>query len=182
MSYTLRPIEVLEWFEGALLDPCGLSLSSVRMSRFPLPRAGGRPTATGALVLAVVVLGLVAAGCGSSGGHRAATATASAPSSAAPCTLDRAQRRGVALALADIRRLRRIQAPVQTFSQRGAPAQNAVTGKFLLDLGSAKLPLNVRSHLIHLAKAAVGLCGDCSLGLEGAEPFLGTHQQEKRCG
>ena len=133
-------------------------------------------------MLAVAVLGLVAAGCGNNGGHPAASATASTPSSSAPCKLDRAQRRTVARALADIRRLRRIQAPVQTFSQRGAPTQNAVTGKFMLDVGSAKLPLNVRAHLIHLAKAAVSLCGDCSQGLEADEPFLGTHQQEKPCG
>ncbi len=63
---------------------------------------------------------------------------------------------------------------MQTFSQHGAPTQNAVTGKFLVDLGSAKLPLNVFAHLLHLAKAAVRLCGDCSVGLEGEEPFLGN--------
>src|SRR5205809_598260 len=102
------------------------------MSRFPLPAAA--PSATGALALAVVVLGFVAAGCGNSGGHSAATATAGTPRSAAPCKLDRAQRRTVARALADIRRLRRIQAPMQTFSQHGAPNQNVVTGEFLLDL------------------------------------------------
>ncbi len=133
-------------------------------------------------MLAVAVLGLVAAGCGNSGGHPAETATASTPSSSAPCKLNRAQRRTVARALADIRRLRRIQAPIQTYSQHGAPAQNAVTGKLMLDLGSAKLPPNVFAHLLHLAKAAVSLCGDCSQGLEADEPFLGTHQREKRCG
>jgi len=63
---------------------------------------------------------------------------------------------------------------MQTFSQRGAPGQNAVTGKLMLDLGSANLPLNVYSHLLHLGKAAVRLCGDCSVGLEGDEPFLGN--------
>jgi hypothetical protein len=70
---------------------------------------------------------------------------------------------------------------MQTFSQRGAPTQNAVTGKFLLDVGSAHLPLNVYAHLLHLAKAAVRLCGDCSQGLEAAEPVLGT-RAHKRCG
>jgi hypothetical protein len=144
------------------------------MSRFPLPAGGDPPSATGALALAVAVLGFVAAGCGNSGGHPVASATASTPRSSTPCKLDRAQRRAVALALADIRRLRRIQAPMQTFSQHGAPTQNAVTGKFLVDLGSAKLPLNVFAHLLHLAKAAVRLCGDCSVGLEGEEPFLGN--------
>jgi hypothetical protein len=151
------------------------------MSRFPDRLRVTRLPATEALVLAVAALGLVAAGCSNSGGHRAATATASTPRSSAPCKLDRAQRRGVARALADIRRLRRIEAPVQTFSQHGAPTQNTVTGEFLLDVGSAHLPLNLYAHLLHLAKAAVRLCGDCSLGLEAAEPVLGTRAHE-RCG
>ena len=63
---------------------------------------------------------------------------------------------------------------MQRFSQHGAPTQNAVTGKLMLDLGSAKLPLNVFAHLLHLGKAAVSLCGDCSVGLEGDEPVLGN--------
>jgi len=138
-------------------------------------------SATGALALAVAVLGLVAAGCSNSSGHPAGIATASTPRSPAPCKLDRAQRRAVARALADIRRLRRIQGPMHTFSQHGAPAQNTVTGKLMLDLGSAKLPPNVFAHLLHLAKAAVSLCGDCSQGLEADEPFLGN-RGEKRCG
>jgi hypothetical protein len=118
---------------------------------------------------------LVAVGCGNGGGHAAATAaTASPPKHSARCRLNRSQRRAVARALADIRRLRRIEASMQTFSQRGAPGQNAVTGKLMLDLGSANLPLNVYSHLLHLGKAAVRLCGDCSVGLEGDEPFLGN--------
>ena len=63
---------------------------------------------------------------------------------------------------------------MHTFSQHGAPTQNAVTGKLMLDLGSAKLPLNLHAHLLHLAKSAVSLCGDCSQGLEADEPFLGN--------
>jgi hypothetical protein len=63
---------------------------------------------------------------------------------------------------------------MQTFSQRGAPHQEALTGKFLLDLGSAKLPLNVFSNLLHRAKAATRLCGDCSTGLETEEPVFGN--------
>jgi hypothetical protein len=138
------------------------------------------------LAVALLVLGLAAAGCGHSGGHAAATATASTPRSSAPCKLDGAQRRAVARALADIRRLRRIQAPVQTFSQGGAPNQDQVTGTFLVDLGSTHLPLNVYSHLLHLAKAAVSLCGACSQALEADEPFLGNrpgtvHMQKGSC-
>ena len=125
-------------------------------------------------MLAVAVLGLVAAGCSNGGGHPAAVATASTPRSSAPCKLHRGQRRAVARALADIRRLRRIQAPMQTFSQHGAPGQNEVAGKLMLDLGSAKLPLNVYAHLLHLGKTAASLCGDCTVGLEGAEPVLGN--------
>ena len=128
----------------------------------------------GSFALALAVLGLVAAGCGSSAGRTAARAAATTPRTSAPCKLDRAQRRTVARALADIRRLRRIQAPVQRFSQHGAPNQNEVTGKLMLDLGSAKLPLNVYARLLHLGKAAVTLCGDCSVGLEAAEPVLGN--------
>ena len=144
------------------------------MSGLPFPAAGDPRSAWGALALAVAVLGLVAAGCSNGGGHPAAVATASTPRSSAPCKLDRAQRRAVARALADIRRLRRIQAPMQTFSQHGAPSQNAVTGKLMLDLGSANLPLNLYAHLLHLGKTAVSLCGDCSVGLEGDEPVLGN--------
>jgi hypothetical protein len=143
------------------------------MSWFPSPAAG-------ALALAAAVLGLVAAGCSNGGGHSAAAPTPSTQRSLAPCKLDRAQRRTVSRALADIRRLRRIQAPVQTFSERGAPTQNAVTGKLMLDLGSTHLPPNVFAHLLHLGKTAVSLCGDCTKGLEGDEPFL-NNREEKRC-
>jgi hypothetical protein len=135
-----------------------------------------------ALAIAAVALALPAAGC-NSGGHSSATptATAAAPSKLAPCKLNRAQRRTVSRALADIRRLRRIQAPLRTFTQHGAPTENEVTGKLMLDLGSTNLPPNVFSHLLHLAKVAVNLCGDCTVGLEGDEPYL-NNRQESRCG
>jgi hypothetical protein len=132
-------------------------------------------------VLALAALAFAAAGCGNSGGHAAASATAGTARSSVPCKLNSAQRRGLARALTDIRRLRRIQAPMQAFSPRGAPNQNVVTGEFLMDLGSAKLPLNIYSRLLHQAKAAVRLCGDCSVGLEAQEPVLGTRMHE-RCG
>jgi hypothetical protein len=147
------------------------------MSRFRF-----RLPVTAAHALAVAVLALVAAGCGSSSGHRVATPTASTtPSSSAACKLNRAQRRGVARARADIQRLQRIEARMQTFSERGAPGQEQLTGKVILELGSAHLPLNVYSSLLHRTKAAVRLCGDCSTGLETVEPVLGT-RAHKRCG
>jgi hypothetical protein len=135
---------------------------------------------TGTLALAVAALALVAAGCGKSGRQSAAaTSVAATPKALEPCKLDRAQRRTVALALADIRRLRHIQAPVQRFSQRGAPGQNVLTGKFEIDLGSSHLPPAVFAHLLHLAKTAVNLCGSCSNALEAEEPVL---NREGRCG
>ena len=127
-----------------------------------------------ALAIAIAALALASAGCGNGGGHPAATP-------AAPCKLDAAQLRAVALARADIRRLRRIEEPMKTYSERGAPNQDVVTGQFMVDLGSTKLPLDVFSRLLHQAKAAVRLCGDCSRGLEAEEPFLGT-RAHKRCG
>ncbi len=136
---------------------------------------------TGPLALTVAVLALVAAGCGMSGEHSAVTAAAGKPSTLAPCKLNRAQRRTVARALADIRRLRRIQAPMQTFSERGAPGQDVLTGKFEIDLGSSHLPPDVFAHLLHLAKTAVNLCGACSNALEAEEPVLGN-RGEGRCG
>jgi hypothetical protein len=136
---------------------------------------------TGALALAVAALALLAAGCGGSGPHHVATATAGTPRSSAACKLDRAQRRGRVRAVADIRRLQRIEARMQTFSERGAPGQEQLTGKVILELGSAHLPLNVYSSLLHRAKAAVRLCGDCSTGLETVEPVLGTRAHQ-RCG
>jgi hypothetical protein len=146
------------------------------MSRFRY-----RLPVTGAFALAVAVLALAAAGCSNSGGNRAATPTASTPKSTVACKLNRAQRRGVERARADIRRLQRIEERMQTFSQRGSPGQEQLTGKVILELGSAHLPLSVYSSLIHRTKAAVRLCGDCSTGLETVEPVLGTRAHE-RCG
>ena len=119
----------------------------------------------------VVALALVAAGCGES--HHAATPTTVA-SALRPCKLTAAQRHTIALALTDIRRLRRIQEPVQHFTDRGAPGQERLTGKFMLDLGSTQLPVNEFSRLLHLAKTATSLCGDCGKGLESEEPVLGN--------
>jgi len=121
----------------------------------------------------VAVLAVFAAGC-SGGNHEAATTTSASAKTSAACKLSAAQRRTVAVASADIRQLRRIQAPVQSFSQRGAPHQEELTGKFLLDLGSSKLPVNVFSRLLHQAKVATRLCGDCGSSLETEEPVLGT--------
>jgi hypothetical protein len=132
------------------------------------------------LVATAAVLAVPAAGCGSSARHAAPATTTTR--SFLPCRLNAAQRRTVALSLRDIRRLRRIQAPLHKFSDQGTPAQEAMTGKFLMDVGSVKLPVDTRAHLLHLAKAAVGLCGLCFQGIEAEEPVLATRLGQKRCG
>jgi len=135
------------------------------------------------LLPTAAVLAVMAAGCGGNGGHRAAAqTTTTAAQGTASCKLNGAQRRAIARSLADIRRLRRIQEPLQKFSDRGTPAQETVTGKFLLDVGTVKLPIDTRAHLLHLAKAAVGLCGLCFQGIEAEEPVLATRLGQKRCG
>ena len=91
-----------------------------------------------------VVACLLVAGCGSGGEARKAPT----PHAAKECRLTVAQKRAVARAQADIRRLRRIQAPLHTFSQRGTPAQERVTGQFLADLTRVRLPIDTRAKLI----------------------------------
>jgi hypothetical protein len=127
-----------------------------------------------AVSAALIVLGLLVAGCGKSGVHPAANATVTSRSSSAPCRLTRAQRRTVVRVLGDIGRLRRLEAPMQTYSQHGTQAQLILTGKVEVDLGSSHLPPNVFSHLLHLAKTASRLCGDCGTALEAEEPVLGN--------
>jgi hypothetical protein len=70
---------------------------------------------------------------------------------------------------------------MHAFSERGAPHQEQVTGKLLLDLGSGHLPVNVYSHLLHMGKTAASLCGDCTKGLETSEPFL-NNRPRRHCG
>jgi hypothetical protein len=123
----------------------------------------------------LVVACAIAAGCGGSS-HNAA------PPAPKPCVLTPAQKRGVAAAQADIRLLKQIQKPLHKFSDQGTPAQERVTGKFLADLGRVELPIDTRAHLIHLAKAAVGLCGLCFQGLEAEEPALAGRLGKPACG
>ena len=50
----------------------------------------------------------------------------------------------------------------------------------MVDLGSAKLPLNVFAHLLHLGKAAVSLCGDCSVASRATNQSWGTAAEAPR--
>ena len=125
------------------------------------------------------MLAAAAAGCGASK-HAVTPSTTSSPGR--PCVLSASQRRAVAHAKADIRRLHRLEAPLHTFHERGTPAQESLTNTFLLEVGSAKLPVNVRSRLFDLAKGAVGLCGDCFQAIEAEEPVMSTRLGANRCG
>ena len=132
-------------------------------------------------VLVVAVLAVVAAGCGNGGRHASAPATTTAAAPAVKtCKLTPADHRAIAKSLRDIRRLREIEKPLHTFTQRGTPAQQSMTDRFLLDSGN--LPINTRAHLLHLAKAAVGLCGLCFGALEAEEPVVSVRLGKNPCG
>lgn len=142
-------------------------------------------------VTVLLLAAVTAAGCGAArhaapGTTTSRPATTSQPTTASrpvkPCKLSAAQRRAVRLSLRDIRKLRQIQAPLQHFSERGTPAQEAETGRFLADMSAGKLPIKLRARLLHLAKSAVVLCGLCFDGLESEEPVLAGRMGENRCG
>jgi len=128
--------------------------------------------------LIFVTIALSVAACGADKEHAKPQAAAGLH----PCKLTTAQRHAIALSEADIRRLHKIQEPLTKFSDQGTPAQERVTGKFLMDMGRTKLPINERARLLRLAKGAVGLCGQCFQGLEAAEPVLAGRLGDKRCG
>jgi hypothetical protein len=133
-------------------------------------------------VLIVMTVALAVAACGSTAKRAAKPATTATPAVHA-CKLTTAQKHAVSLAMADIRRLKKIQAPLHKYSDTGTPAQETVTGKFLLDMGRGNLPIDLRGHLIDLAKSSVGLCGQCFQGLEAAEPAVeGSRFGGKSCG
>ena len=128
-----------------------------------------------ALILVTVALAVAACGAGKEHAKPKATALPA-------CKLTKAQRHAIALSEADIRRLRKIQEPLTKFSDQGTPAQERVTGKFLMDMGGARLPINERARLLRLAKSAVGLCGQCFQGLEAEEPVISGRLGQARCG
>jgi hypothetical protein len=129
-------------------------------------------------VLILATLALAVAACGASKDQAKPKQATALPA----CKLTSAQRHAIALSEADIRRLHKIQEPLTKFSDQGTPAQERVTGKFLMDMGRAKLPINERARLLRLAKGAVGLCGQCFQGLEAEEPVLAGRLGQSRCG
>jgi hypothetical protein len=49
------------------------------------------------------------------------------------------------------------------------------------DLDAGPLPADPKGHLMPMAKAAVGLCGDCFNAIEALEPALQTRFGGSRC-
>jgi hypothetical protein len=126
--------------------------------------------------VAAIGVAAVLTGCGGSsrGMLGASTAMQSSPP-ASTCRLSARQRRAVAAAERDIRRLRQLEAPLTTFSEKGSPALQEQTNKVLMDILRVRLPINTQARLLRLAKGAVGLCGLCFGAFEAEEPTVESH-------
>lgn len=88
----------------------------------------------------------------------------------------------MAVAERDIRKLHRIEAPVENYSWAGTPAMQAQTNRVLLDVGRVKLPINTRARLLRLGKGASSLCGSCFGAFEAAEPTVVSRFGGPECG
>jgi hypothetical protein len=132
-----------------------------------------------ALAVAATALAVTAAGCG--GGTPKTTTAATATSGGVkPCILSPKQRAHAAAARHEIARMHRLEAPLTTWKQTGPVALELAVERFLLDVGG--LPVDLRGSLIHEAKSAVGLCGDCFQALEAEEPVMSNRLGRSRCG
>jgi hypothetical protein len=126
-------------------------------------------------LFAVAALCLAAAGCGGGGKHVPTRAEAQR------CRLSGPQKRAVAATLRDIRGLHRLEAPLTRWSENGTPAMQTLTGKVLDDIGRVGLPLDTRARLLHLGKAASGLCGSCFGAFEAEEPVVAARLGRNAC-
>lgn len=136
------------------------------------------------LLVPLVALATLAAGCG--GSHASVSSTVS--SSTAPRTTTtsscRAADRARALARirADLAALRRAAAEPTRDTLAGGPAVNRATDRFLLDVNTAPLDNLVRNRLIdHAAAALVGSCEQCFQALEASRPIPAIAQGDAGC-
>jgi hypothetical protein len=120
------------------------------------------------------VLAIVAAGCGGSrsAGHQR-TGTRHG------CPLSQAQRRDIVAAKREIRLMRKLEKPLKTVHEIGPPKLEDAVTHFLLDVGP--LPVDVKSKLMDLGKAASALCHDCFNAIEAEEPVIQTRLGGNRC-
>jgi hypothetical protein len=129
----------------------------------------------------LVVLALVAAGCGGSGKH-AATTTASKPGNvAASCRRERTARWTRRLER-DVAAIRRAARRPTKDTLKGNPAINTATDRFLADVNTAPVDLLVKNRFIdHAAAALVGSCQQCFQALEAGRPIPAI-SHSGRCG
>jgi hypothetical protein len=69
--------------------------------------------------------------------------------------------------------------PLTKWKPTGPMPLELAVNRFDLDAGP--LPADPKGHLMPMAKAAVGLCGDCFNAIEALEPALQTRFGGSRC-
>jgi hypothetical protein len=129
----------------------------------------------------VALVAVAAAGCGGGAKHADSAKAPTVIPSTADCPINATQRKAIAHIKSDIRRLHRLEASMHKFRNVGTTAQENLTNTVLLEIGGDKLPINSRSRLLDLAKAAVGLCGDCFQAFEAEEPEVQTKMGKDPC-
>ena len=134
----------------------------------------------------VALCALLLAGCGGGSSPRAASApTTSIPASTAPSTVHgrpyqppavetpllRRQKHRLDL---DLRRIRRVTAPVKTHTLMGTPRVQSATSDFIDHLDRSALDDLTFNHYLTLAAAAVApVCDQCFQWLEADRPVAG---------
>jgi len=129
-------------------------------------------------VCIVLVLALVAGGCGGSGKHAAAT-TSTTAKPRCPRTVTA---RWTARLQRDVAAIRLTARRPTKDTLKGNPAINAATDRFLLDVNKAPIDLLVKNRFIdHAAGALVGSCQQCFQALEAGRPIPAI-SHAGRCG
>ena len=119
---------------------------------------------------------VVAAGCGGSSRHEAATRSAAArcPRTVTERWASRLQR--------DVAAIRRAARRPTKDTLKGNAAINAATDRFLLDVNKAPIDLLAKNRFIdHAAGALVGSCQQCFQALEAGRPIPAI-SHAGRCG
>jgi hypothetical protein len=129
-------------------------------------------------VCVVLALALLAAGCGGSNKHSAATTSAAAK----PRCPRKVTVRWTARLQRDVAAIRRAAQRPTKDTLKGNPAINAATDRFLLDVNKAPIDLLVKNRFIdHAAGALVGSCQQCFQALEAGRPIPAI-SHAGRCG
>jgi Flp pilus assembly protein TadD len=126
----------------------------------------------------ILVLAVVAAGCG---GSSKQSATTTAPAKAKRCPRDVTARWTMRLER-DVAAIRRAARRPTKDTLAGNPAINVATDRFLADVNTATIDLLVKNRFIdHAAAALVGSCQQCFQALEAGRPIPAI-SHAGRCG